>query len=169
MITIGAGRISHRTCQIAWASHATIGRRRVVRGRRIGHVATVWMVHRLLAEVWGILLVMRLLIVIAVVVLVIVRSATSPARCTWASNNTSTSSSSSASSSSSRPRAHLTSSLHALPSRQMPSIVHHAGLGFVEVRWLITDVMATAFRASYGRQGTYNCVASATKLGPVRG
>jgi hypothetical protein len=42
-----------------------------------------------------------------------------------------------------------------LPSRQMPSIVHHAGLGVVEVRWLITDVMATAIQASYGRQEAY--------------
>jgi hypothetical protein len=38
--------------------------------------------------------------------------------------------------------------MHGLPSRQMPSIVHRAGLGAVEVRWLITGVMATAIQDS---------------------
>jgi hypothetical protein len=57
-------------------------------------------------------------------------------------------SSTAATCSSSRPRAYTASSLYALPSRQMPLSVHHAGLGFVEVRWLITHVMATAIQAS---------------------
>lgn len=51
-----------------------------------------------------------------------------------------------------RPGDDLGSAMHALPSRQMPTVVHHAGLGAVEVRWLITVCDATAIQDSDWRQ-----------------
>lgn len=143
-VVAGWRRISHRPGHVARSNHATTTGilwldRIVCRSGIRTRVRIV--VHWLLGHLLGVLLLMSLVIVVALMVLVVMRP-TSP---TWLSSTATTCSSSG-------PRTYTTSSLHALPSRQMPLIVHHAGLGVVEVRWLITDVMATAIQASYGRQ-----------------
>ena len=74
----------------------------------------------------------------------------------WSSSSTATASSACAAHTgviiptNTRPGGNLGAALHALPSRQMPSIVHHAGLELFEVRWLITCVMPPRFKTATG-------------------
>ncbi len=132
---VGCGRrVSHR--HVGRRRHATVLvllRYGIVRRCSVGcHVGV--RVHRLahLVHMCGVLV---------VVVCVVMRlcSTTSSSRPSPSSSTTNT-----------RPGANLRSTVHALPSRQMPSIVHHAGLGAVEVRWLITCVMPPRFRTATG-------------------